>query len=443
MDIPEILRQIDSFKKEAENLQPVKPEFERAFWEKFRLEFNYNSNHIEGNTLTYGQTKLLLLFDRTTGDNKGREIEEMKSHDVALKMITEISADKETPLTEKLIREINELILVRPFYNDAITPNGQPTKRLITPGEYKKQPNSVLLPDGSMFYYASPEETPALMGDLIEWYNQNKEATHPVRLAALMHYKLVRIHPFDDSNGRTTRLIMNFILMQNGYAPIVIESKKKDEYLAALNKADVGDISAFEKYIADVSFKWEEIFLKAMKGEKIEEEGDLEKKIDVLKKNLSSENEIEIKKELSTIKDFTTKYYIPFLKFFDNQLAKLDQFFFERHILIRGSNLSRKYNSLNSIEQFSSDFTNVLFHSSSLNISFTHKGLKKAGKREWGHTSEVSIICKEYEYRIEFAGLNEKITKQYRDPLTIEDYSSLIEKVIKKEVLEIEKKLSS
>ncbi len=328
MELNQVLAQIDSLKKEAETLLPAKPEFERAFWEKFRLEFNYNSNHMEGNTLTYGQTKLLLLFDRTTGDNKGREIEEMKAHDVALKMIIEISSDTESRLTEKLIREINELILVRPFYNDAMTPEGKPTKRLITPGEYKKHPNSVLLPDGNMFYYASPEETPALMGDLIAWYHQNKDIIHPVRLAALMHYKLVRIHPFDDSNGRTTRLVMNFILMQNGYAPLVIESKKKENYLTALNKADVGNLDAFEEYIAGVSVRWQEIFLKAIRGEKVEDPEDFEKEVELFKKQIQTKND----KRNTSPYNILVNSFLPLIVKAEARLSVMDDFFLAKNV---------------------------------------------------------------------------------------------------------------
>lgn len=445
MEPTEILRQIDSLKKEAEKLQPVKPEYERAFWDKFRLEFNYNSNHLEGNTLTYGHTQLLLLFDKVGGDYSLRELEEMKAHDVAMKIVKDAAIDPEHTLTEKFIKEINELILVRPFYKEAITPDGQPTKRLIEPGQYKKFPNSVRLENSEIFNYASPEETPALMGDLMDWYRKESESKelHPVHLAALYHYRFVRIHPFDDSNGRTARLLMNYILMKKGYAPIVIESADKKNYLTALNKADTGDINSFVNYISGFSLRWQELYTKALKEETIEEKEDLDKKIDVLKKSLSDENDIEVVKELSIIKDHTIKYFIPFLKFLDNQFAKLDQFFFEKQIFIRGSNLDRKYKNLNSIEQFSADFSNVLFHSSSLKVSFIHKGLKKTGKREWGYTSEVTIICKEFKYRIEFEGLSERIIKQYQEALTIEEYSPLVEKLIKKEVIEIEKKLSA
>ena len=444
MELSSVLAQIDSLKQEADSLLPVKPEFERVFWEKFRLEFNYNSNHMEGNTLTYGQTKLLLLFDRTTGDNKGREIEEMKAHDVALKMITDISSDPETALTEKLIREINEIILVRPFYNNAITPDRQPTKKLITPGAYKKEPNHVLLPDGSMFYYASPEETPALMGDLIEWYNQSKKTIHPVRLAALMHYKLVRIHPFDDSNGRTTRLIMNFILMQNGYAPLVIESKKKDDYLAALNKADVGSIDSFEEYIAEVSVRWQGLYLKALKGEKIEEAGDFDKEVELLKRDLSKPEEVEIKKSKAIVEQILFSSIYPLLEKIHEYLKKLDPFFFENKIMSSGNNFNLTFYDIVKIKSHHQRVVSLLMGTSQFGVNFLHTGLIKSGKREFGYSTRVSIICKDYHYRIEIN--DEKaptIKKKYNQQITLEEMEIVADELAKKEFTEIKKQIEA
>ena len=80
--LPSLLEKIDSLRQQLGKLSPLKREDEERLWKKFRLEWNYNSNHIEGNTLTYGQTELLLIFEKTTGDHDMREYEEIKAHDV-------------------------------------------------------------------------------------------------------------------------------------------------------------------------------------------------------------------------------------------------------------------------------------------------------------------------------------------------------------------------
>lgn len=275
---------VDALKLELDKKIPLEPEDEKRLRKKLRLEFNYNSNHLEGNTLTYGQTQLLLFFDKSSGDVPVSDIEEMKAHDVAFSLIQQMAKEKERPLTETFIKELNKTILVNPFWKEAISPDGTPTKKRIEIGKYKSSPNSVLLKSGKIHEYASPEETPALMGDLLKWYNSNKEKYHPVQLAAEFHYRFVCIHPFDDGNGRVARLIMNYILFKNNFPPVVIKSEDKESYLTALQKADTGDIISLIEYIEKQAIWSLELSLKAANGEDIDELGDIEKEIEILKR---------------------------------------------------------------------------------------------------------------------------------------------------------------
>jgi len=210
---------IDNLKRELESLPEITSENQRKLDQKIRLEFNYNSNHIEGNTLTYGETELLLMFGKTTGDHEIREFQEMQGHDLAFEMIKDWSKETERWLTETDIRTLNEMVLVKPFWKEAITENNQSTRRLIRVGEYKEYPNSVRLQNGKIFHYATPEETPAKMADLISWLKEEEQKSelHPIELAAIFHHKFVLIHPFDDGNGRVSRLVMNYILLKYGY----------------------------------------------------------------------------------------------------------------------------------------------------------------------------------------------------------------------------------
>lgn len=318
MTIKETQEKMDSLKKELDLLKPLKKEDEERLWKKFRLDFNWNSNHLEGNTLTYSQTELLLIFDKTSEGHDLREFEEMKAHDVALKMIVDLAQEKDRDLSETFIRQLNEIILVRPFFKEAYTLDKKKVMREIIPGEYKKYPNSVMLKNGEMFHYASPEETPALMGDLISFYKVSSVSTevHPAWLAAMMHYKFVRIHPFDDGNGRVARLIMNYILLKNGYPPAIIKSSDKDknDYLYALNQADVGNDEYFQNYLYEQVIHSLELSIKAAKGESVEEPDDLDKKIALLKSELAATDE-----EDATVTFSKTL----FIEIFDSWLSEL------------------------------------------------------------------------------------------------------------------------
>ncbi len=284
-----LLRQIDQKLAALNSLRPFKPEQEDQLWQKLRLEWNYNSNHIEGNTLTYGETKLLVIFGKTTGGHEFREYSEMKAHDTAIFKVREMAQDAERPLSEADIRTLNEIILVEPFWKEAVTSEGQQTRKKIIPGEYKTTANNVRLKTGETFYFTSPEETAAQMHDLMNWYRANEDQLHPAVLAAMLHYRFVRIHPFDDGNGRVARLLMNYHLLRKGYPPIIIKSADKENYLTALQRADTGDGEAFVEYVVQQLLWSLDLAIKAGKGESVEEAGDWEKEVELLLRKAKSE----------------------------------------------------------------------------------------------------------------------------------------------------------
>jgi Fic family protein len=228
---------IDKLHKEWQSLQPLKPELQRRMDQQFMFDFNYNSNHLEGNTLTYGQTKLLLLFGRTEGEALMRDYEEMKAHNVGLELMKREAQNRQRPLSELFIRELNHIILAGDFYK---TSRDGEYRYKIHAGVYKTRPNSVITPSGEWFDYASPEETPSMMADLMAWYRdeeQHKQLT-VVELSALFHYRYIRIHPFEDGNGRIARLLVNYILLRNHYPMIVIPTTDRNHYLDVLGKCD-------------------------------------------------------------------------------------------------------------------------------------------------------------------------------------------------------------
>lgn len=252
-------------------IQPLSERDRNRLSRRFTVDFNYNSNHIEGNTLTYGQTELLLLFGKVIGEADVRDVHEMTASNVGLQMMRDEATLKEMPLSQHFIRTLHKTLLREDYTVYRNLPGGQQTSYVIHAGQYKTRPNSVITRYGDRFEYASPEETPSLMTDLVDWYNQ--EELHgklsPVELAALFHYRYIRIHPFEDGNGRIARLMVNFILSRHDYPMIVVRSRNKQAYLEALHQADleVGpvpadgahadlkDIKPFMKYFAELVMK--------------------------------------------------------------------------------------------------------------------------------------------------------------------------------------------
>ena len=254
-----------------QNIQPLSEKDRERLSRRFTVDFNYNSNHIEGNTLTYGQTEILLLFGKVIGEADVRDVQEMAASNVGLRMMTEEAALKDIPLTQNFIRTLHKTLLREDYTVYRNLPGGAQTSYVIHAGQYKTRPNSVITRYGDRFEYASPQETPGLMSDLVDWYNaaEQEGKLSPVELAALFHYRYIRIHPFEDGNGRIARLMVNYILIRHNYPMIVVRSREKSKYLEALHQsdlvvgpvpsegahADIRDIRPFMKYFNELVAK--------------------------------------------------------------------------------------------------------------------------------------------------------------------------------------------
>lgn len=235
------MKSIDALYNTWKSLQPLDSRKQYLLNQRFTVEYNFNSNHIEGNTLTYGQTEFLLLFGKVSGEGDLKDFNDMKASQVGLKMMEEEAQATDEPLTQNFIRQLHRTIIREDYIVYRTLPDGQPTSYTIHAGQYKTRPNSVITRYGERFDYAAPEETAALMGDLVDWYNEaeTQGKYSPVELAALFHYRYIRIHPFEDGNGRIARLMVNYILARHGWPMIVVRHRMKDKYLDALHQTDV------------------------------------------------------------------------------------------------------------------------------------------------------------------------------------------------------------
>jgi len=232
------------------SVQPLPKENKQALWQWIKLQFNHHSNHFEGNTLSYSETQLLLIHGRTAGDHTLREYEEMKAHNVAFNYMQKLAKENQL-IQETDIRDFNKICLKEPFFKKAKTQEGQETRKKIIPGKYKTMPNHVVTQTGEIFYFASPEETPAKMAELTKWMqdwlkkDQEEKYKTLVSFLAELHQKFIHIHPFDDGNGRVVRLLLAYVLMHLDFLPMVLNNR--DQYIKAIQFADAGDITPLEK----------------------------------------------------------------------------------------------------------------------------------------------------------------------------------------------------
>lgn len=282
-----VIEEIDRLKEELDALRPLPSDDLGRIEQKLRIESNYHSNAVEGNSLTLGETRSLILHGLTARGKPMRDHLDIEGHDEAIKAM-EDAVKRNESLNGVFIRNLHKVLLKEPYENDAITPDGQPIKRRIAIGEYKTQPNNVRTSTGEIYYFTPPDQVKPAMGDLIDWYRgQEDEGEHPIVIAATFHYRFIRIHPFDDGNGRMARLLMNMILIKHGYTVAVVPVEERDQYINTLEQADkTEDLAEFITYIAHCCKYALNLHLKAARGEDIEDVEDIDKEITRFKRSM-------------------------------------------------------------------------------------------------------------------------------------------------------------
>ena len=326
-----VLETITKLKKELDGLRPLPPDVLAQVEQKLRLESNYHSNAIEGNTLTLGETRSLILHGLTAHGKPLRDHVDIQGHDRAVKAI-EAAVKDDQALNEVFIRNLHRVLLKEPYKTRAETPDGQSIERTISLGDYKTVPNNVRTSTGETYFFTPPEQVKQAMGDLIDWYRvKEREGEHPIVIAATFHYRFVRIHPFDDGNGRMARLLMNMILIKHGYTVAMIRRENRDEYLSKLEHTDkTEDLSEFITYIASCCEYALNLYLKAARGEPIDDIEDIDKEIKLFKQSYARTN----------IQGFSSKSFVksvlsPFYEYCSGKVWSISDMFGNVDVTIR------------------------------------------------------------------------------------------------------------
>lgn len=236
-------------KRELDRFRPLNPSFVKNLEDWFRIELTYTSNAIEGNTLTRQETALVVEKGLTVGGKTLVEHLEATNHAGALDWVQAFAQNKNVGITERDIIKIDELILKGIDDDNA--------------GRYRSVPMRI---SGSQVILPNYMKVPFLMEELCNWLGT--PGLDPIYLAAEAHYRLVTIHPFIDGNGRTARLLMNLILLRNGFPPAIIRKRDRLEYIMSLEKAQLGGSKDdYEQIITEAINRSLDIYLKSIKGE--------------------------------------------------------------------------------------------------------------------------------------------------------------------------------
>lgn len=228
--------QVDELNKKLNSKRPISKETLKSLKESINLEWTYNSNGIEGNTLTLRETQVV-LEGITVGGKSIKEHLEVINHEKAILFLDDLVKDKEI-INEWNIKNIHGLVLK---YIDDENAGRYRTENVTIKGAVHVPPDYLIVPE--------------LMERLVLNY-KDWDKYHPIIRAALLHGELVKIHPFIDGNGRTSRLVMNLSLMNSGYLPVIIKKEKRLEYYNALDKAHTtGDYTDFVKLVNELEIE--------------------------------------------------------------------------------------------------------------------------------------------------------------------------------------------
>ncbi|OKY97458.1 MAG: cell filamentation protein Fic [Bacteroidales bacterium 43_36] len=243
-----MLKEVAVLKEQLSALRPLPEEALKKIQDALDIEYTYESNRIEGNTLTLQETALVVNEGVTISGKSMREHLEAINHTEAISYIKDI-AKQDIEISERTIKEIHALILHGIDRENA--------------GRYRTVPVMI---SGSTHMPPQPYLIEKQMEDFILRFKQmEKEKVHPVLIAAYLHDELVRIHPFIDGNGRTSRLLMNLYLLRNGYVIITLKGSNdaKVSYYMALEKSHTehlpedfqklvveAEIAALQKYLS-------------------------------------------------------------------------------------------------------------------------------------------------------------------------------------------------
>ena len=432
------LKNCIELKEELDQLRPLSSDDEQRIMQKFRLDWNYHSNHLEGNSLSYGETKALILFGITAQGKPLKDHFEITGHNEAINWILEV-VDQGRPLTENFIRELHKLILKEPYEIDTVSPDGLPTKKTINVGSYKTSPNHVKTVTGEIFRFATPEETPVKMHDLVKSYNEKskEEGVNPIILAARFHYDYIRIHPFDDGNGRTARILMNFILLSFKYPPVIVKTEDKHNYFAALRQADAGLLPEFIDYIGSNLEESLKIMISGAKGESVEDEDDIDKELALLEQEVRASSQLGVKRQKKILEQFYKSTVLPLFLNFENKSEKMTRFYYthDKTFCLNGM-------ELNGIDEL---FVNEMF-SNSLSIDFnftmtsTYQMFNQRGFGNFNFSSNITIDCTSTEYVFKTLG-GKTLKRLYGEQLNPNEINELVNLEIRRHKDFIQSKL--
>lgn len=237
----------DQLREEISRHRPLKGQALKQLRDYFRIGLTWASNALEGNSLTETETKVVIEDGLTIGGKPLKDHYEAIGHAEAFDYLHKLA--NRTGITERDILKLHKLFYYRVDATHA--------------GHYRKQ-NVIVT--GTDFVFPAPSELKGLMSAFASEISRLRAEKHPIEFAALLHTRLVTIHPFVDGNGRTARLLMNLALLQAGYPVTIIPPVLRSEYLTTVRESNRGNVAPFVDLLSNMVWESQRDYLRLLRN---------------------------------------------------------------------------------------------------------------------------------------------------------------------------------
>ena len=428
-----ILSRIDQFQKEIEKSGDLNPEIAKKIHYKFRLDWNFYSNIMEGNSLTKIETKQVMMDNMTINGKPFKDVAEMRGHDKEVLDIFKIGKG-EVRISESRIRDMHKTIM----HED------DPEKKKGI-GKWKTEDNYILNYKNERIDFLPHTEVPDEMHTLLNetnaeidaYYHKKKQSKHPVLIAFEFHLRYLSIHPFYDGNGRTGRLLLNLLLISFGYPPIILSPQSRDSYYKILTEIQGYGANSddFYVFLGELLTQSQQLTLDAIAGKNIEDKDDIDKEITLWKSKLDADENEVIERNEEVVKTIYAQSIKPLFIHFISKMKQFDDLFNSVEYNNRINNFGSSCTELEYFEKWKNDLLEDKTHEKTtrLGLDITYKAFKKNGNTPFDSWASLTVVFDRYNFGVE--GKQRKIeeanTKLYSQSYSEDEITVIVGEKVK------------
>lgn len=438
MALENYLKQIGELKSRIDSLGKLDANTLRRINNKFRLEWNYHSNSIEGNTLTKEETESVMLNNITVEGKPLKDVLEIQGHDSVIKQIQNMVGG-DIKITENRIKEIHVGIM-----------NEEDAEKKKQIGKWKTNKNYLYNYRDERMDFTAPENVAQEMNALINWlnnelhlYDTGNSKHSIIEIAAELHLRFVTIHPFYDGNGRTSRIIMNLVLIRYGYPPIIIKVSEKTQYgqyLAHAQEYEKNPVPFYEM-MATMLIRSMELYITGAEGGEISDADDLDKELQQIELKLRNSDSKVAKRTSELTFEVYNVSIKPLSDALYEKLIKFNTFFAEFSITVFKEGSGNNGNKELMDEKLKEIFKGE--HTREVSINYQWAGFNRAGANTFWLSSVLRVRLGDFDYlinEIQHPNFKPGLKKLYTQQLTQKEINSIVDDITARTLAELKER---